>query len=385
MSASVKAETLCVLVGSLAVFVDVKPLVLNAGRNAQAVNPVKPLEHDEADRNSPQTDTERAENLCRKEAARVVAIEEAGHCGISLARSKDAREDCAEHTAHAMNGTGSHRIVDVQHVVDELNGKGHHDTRHDADGGSPADADQVATRRNGDKPRQNAVQRQRKRRLPVPQPGDNERGDAGRARRHVRSDERMGDGNAVRLAVCSQLRAGVEAEPAKPQDEHAHARKAEGVSGNSPALAVPVILAATGPQYPSPYQRQPSPDGMHDGRARKVMEAGAEDLVHERAFTAVVEPSAAPAPVRLHGIDEQRDEQRVGQVHGELRALGHRPRDDSGGRRAEYRLEHQEALDGQPVLACHELKAAPVGHAGESGAPVAEDNTEADKPEADGA
>ena len=54
---------------------------------------------------------------------------------------------------------------------------------------------------------------------------------------------------------------------------------------------------------------------MHDGRAGKVVENIAESGHHEAVGGIVAEPTAAPRPVTLNGVDEQRDHSTVNHVH----------------------------------------------------------------------
>ena len=73
------------------------------------------------------------------------------------------------------------------------------------------------------------------------------------------------------------------------------------------------------------------------------------------------------------GVNDHTDQDRIGQVHGELRPLGHGARNDCRSCCAEHRLEHQEPCDGK--LRIIEAEVEQVGHPDESSRPEHEAET----------
>ena len=109
------------------------------------------------------------------------------------------------------------------------------------------------------------------------------------------------------------------------------------------------------------------------------MEHIAKGRHHEAVGSIIAEPATTPCPVSLDGIDEQRDESTIEQIHRELGALSHSTADDGGRGGTEYGLENQETLYGQ--VAFIESKVAPVGHADESSTLATEHESEAEEEE----
>ena len=97
-------------------FIHVQSFVLNTGRHPKAVKLLDAKEEKEAAGCSPAVDDEDAEALSRKEAP-AVTVESAVAC-----REK-AGHQRAEDATDTMNGAGTNRVVDMQHMVDELDGK----------------------------------------------------------------------------------------------------------------------------------------------------------------------------------------------------------------------------------------------------------------------
>ena len=134
---------------------------------------------------------------------------------------------------------------------------------------------------------------------------------------------------------------------------------------NSAALAVLAVLATTGTEGDGTDESQHAAHAMHDGRAGEVVKYVPESRHHKAVGSIVAEPTAAPCPVSLDGVDDQRDHRAVNHVHRELCALCHGAADDGGRGGAEDRLENEETLYGQ--LAFVEAQVAPVGRADEAG------------------
>ena len=85
---------------------------------------------------------------------------------------------------------------------------------------------------------------------------------------------------------------------------------------------------------------------------------------HEAVGSIVAKPAASPCPVTLDGIDDERDESTIHQVHGELRAFSHCAAHDGGRSGTENGLENQEALHGEVALV--EREVTPVGQSDEA-------------------
>ena len=111
---------------------------------------------------------------------------------------------------------------------------------------------------------------------------------------------------------------------------------------------------------------------MYDGRTRKIVEHVAKRRHHKPVGSIVAEPATAPRPVSFDGIDEQRDDRTINQVHRELCALGHSTADDGGRGGTEDGLENQETLYGQ--VARIETQVAPVGHTNKTSQRIASEH-----------
>ena len=118
---------------------------------------------------------------------------------------------------------------------------------------------------------------------------------------------------------------------------------------------------------------------MNNGRTGEVVEDGTEGLHHEPVVGFITEPAAAPSPMSFNGVDEQRYDSAVDDVHGEFGSFCHGSADNRCRGGTEDGLEHQETLYGQ--VAMIEGKVAPVGHADEACAVRSEHETKADEPE----
>ena len=151
------------------------------------------------------------------------------------------------------------------------------------------------------------------------------------------------------------------------------------MTGNGAALALAAVFADAGTQCHGTDQSQHTAHAMHDGRACKVVEHVAECRHHESVGSVVAEPAAAPCPVTLDGVDEQRDARTVDEIHRELGAFSHGTTDDGSRCGTEDGLEDEEALYRQVALI--EREVAPVGHADETRALAAEHESEAEEEE----
>ena len=192
--------------------VDVQAFVFDAGRNTQAMQFLNSIEENKATSGCPEVDDKDAEAFCTEEAP-AMTVES------TIGRGEQARQQCAENAANTMNGGCAYRVVDVQSVVDELDGKDEHRSADEADDDSTYRRDDVATGGDAHKTCQNTVQSQRERGLLVLQPCDEHRRHSASRSSKIGCQEHMRDGDAVHLARGSELRTWVKAKPAHPKDE----------------------------------------------------------------------------------------------------------------------------------------------------------------------
>ena len=132
------------------------------------------------------------------------------------------------------------------------------------------------------------------------------------------------------------------------------------MTGNSAALTILAILAHTGTQCDGTNQGQHATHAVNDGRTGKIVEHITKGSHHKAVGSIVAKPAATPGPVPLYGVDDQRDNGAVNQIHRELGALGHSTAHDGGTGGTEHSFENQEALNRQVALV--ETQVAPVGH-----------------------
>ena len=100
---------------------------------------------------------------------------------------------------------------------------------------------------------------------------------------------------------------------------------------------------------------------------------------HKAVGCIIAEPTSAPCPVSLNGIDEQGDDSTIDEIHRELSTLGHGTTDDGGRGGAEHGLEDQETLYGQITFI--EREVAPVRHTDKTCSLAAEHKAEAEEEE----
>ena len=102
-------------------FVDIETFLLNTLTNAQTVYLLDTIEEDETTGSSPEVDDEDTKQLSTKETP-AEAVEG------TVARREQTSHQCAEDTTDTMYRAGTHRVVDVQLVIDELDGVHQDDT-----------------------------------------------------------------------------------------------------------------------------------------------------------------------------------------------------------------------------------------------------------------
>src|SRR5574344_271341 len=95
------------------------------------------------------------------------------------------------------------------------------------------------------------------------------------------------------------------------------------MTGNGAALTVFAIFPYAWAEEAGTDESKYAAYHVNNGGACKIVENSAEGVHHEASGLAVHQPTAAPGPVTLNGIDDEADGKRVDHIHGELRALCH--------------------------------------------------------------
>ena len=134
-------------------FVDVETFFLDARLNTQAVQFLDAVEEDESTGGCPEVDNEDAEALCTEETP-TKAIE------CTVACREQTCQQGAENTADTMYRGCTYRVVDVQLVVDELDGEDEYGTADETDDDSSNGRYEVATCRDTHETCQDAVEGQ---------------------------------------------------------------------------------------------------------------------------------------------------------------------------------------------------------------------------------
>ena len=250
---------------------------------------------------------EEFESAAVEDAREFIAVAACGR------RGEEADGDRAPHAVHAVDRHRADGVVDVD-LVEREHGEDHEHAGDEADDDGGVRRHEVARRGDRHEPRERAVESHRQVRLAHDDPCRDERGDGSGACGEVR-----GHRDASDRADARRVAAGVEPEPANPQEEHAKRAKDEAVARNRVRLAVVAVLADAGPQRNRAREGDPAAYGVDDRGAGEVVEAKLlKPALRRRAS------KAAPHPVSAHGIDEARDDDRVDEVALELDALGDR-------------------------------------------------------------
>ena len=136
---------------------------------------------------------------------------------------------------------------------------------------------------------------------------------------HARGGREVRDHGDLREATVQrvQRRAGVEPEPAEPQDQDAEAEQRHVVPRDRPRLAVLAVLAAARAEQQQRREGAGGADQVDHGRAGEVLHADVG-----------VQPAAAEDPVRADRVDQRREDDGVDDVDAELDPLERRAPDD---------------------------------------------------------
>ena len=142
--------------------------------------------------------------------------------------------------------------------------------------------------------------------------------------------------------------AGVETEPAQPENEAADRDQCQVVSGDIAWLAVLIESPQPRTEYDDTGERDPA--------ARRVNHRGAGEIDEAhlgqpaRAFV-----ETAPCPATEHRIDDRTDDHRTDDVGREARPLRHRAAGDGHGCGSEHHLEQHECVLAGARLIEHEV------------------------------
>lgn len=180
-------------------------------------------------------------------------------------------------------------------------------------------------------------------------------------------------GDQPQAAADRQVAAGIEAEPAHPENEAAQRHQPEVMPGNHARRAIGGETPQARPEHQDSGQRAPGANAVHHGGPGEVD----EPQLGQPAL-ATVHP--APYPAAEYRVDDATDQQRTDQVGAIARTLGHRTAGDGGGGRGEHHLEQQEG-----VIPGFGLVQREVTHAEPAGEVGAEHQAEAQQPEHDAA
>ena len=119
-------------------FVDVEAFLFNALIDAQTVQLLDAIEQNESAGSSPKVDNQNTETFSTEEAP-AVAVER------TVRSREQTSHQSTENTADTVYRAGTHRIVDMQHMVDKLNGKDQHETTDKTNDNSTYGRNEVTT------------------------------------------------------------------------------------------------------------------------------------------------------------------------------------------------------------------------------------------------
>ena len=134
-------------------FIDIKSFFLDTGTDTQAVQLLDAVEQDETAGGCPKVDAENAEALGAEESPSMT-IES------SVRSGEQTCHQCAEDTADTVYRRSTHGVVDVQLMIDKLDGIDQHQSTDESDDDGSERRHQVAACRDSHQSGQHTVQRQ---------------------------------------------------------------------------------------------------------------------------------------------------------------------------------------------------------------------------------
>ena len=250
-----------------------------------------------------------------------VAVQQACQVAVVGGICEDASQHRAAHAADAMHAERVERVV-VAEVLLELGHREVADDTHDrAHDDRRPHIDVARAGRNGHEARNRTGARAEQRHLARAQALDEHPCQHRRGRRRVRRRERQAS-----LAVGSERRTRVEAEPAEPQEQRAQQHERDVVR-----LIRQLAVALAGPDDESEHKRRDARRDVHDIATSKVVRA-------ERRR----DPAAAPHHVSQRRVHEQQPARDEDEKAAEAHALDDAAGDDGDRDEREHALEQRE-------------------------------------------
>lgn len=132
--------------------IDIQTFILDAGRNAEPVEFLNTIEEEDTAGSCPEVDDEDTEALSAEEAP-AVAVES------TVGGGEQTGHEGTEDTANTVYRACTYGVIDVEHMVNELNGEDQDSTTDKADDDSTQGRYEVATGCDTYETCQHAVQR----------------------------------------------------------------------------------------------------------------------------------------------------------------------------------------------------------------------------------
>ena len=278
---------------------EVEAVALDLFRDAQTDDRLDDREDDEGDDCVIHDDRDDADALVDDLAG--VALEEAGGAAVLLDR-EHAGQERADHAANAVDAEAVERVVIAEHVFEAGRAPVAADAAGDADRHRADRTNEARGRGDGDEAGDGARGDADDGRLAAMRPFDKHPGQ-GRDR-----GRNLGDGHRhAGLHARADRRAGVEAEPADPQQARAD-------EGQDHIVAGPCVVALA--QHDRGDQTRDARVDVHDRAAGKV-----ENLDPGRVVGRVEDAVGSPEPVGDRGVDEDRPQAHEPQHRRELHAF----------------------------------------------------------------
>ena len=189
--------------------------------------------------------------------------------------AKQTHQQSAQSAAHTVDGDSPHRVVDLGHFIEELNGHDHDNAADSANEEGAHGIYRVASGGNAHQAGQGRVVGHGDVGLLVTDPGENQSGAAGHG-----GDMLVLKNTRPARSISSSVSMPTVEAPLKPnqQNHRMNTPKAAEVilAQNSPGLAVLVILANAGPQDFGADQSAQAAHHVHRGGTGEIVEASCE-------------------------------------------------------------------------------------------------------------